>query len=32
MIVAATGFFDGVHSGHRMVIDKAVAMARESNG
>ena len=32
MIVAATGFFDGVHSGHRMVIDKAVEMAREGNG
>ena len=32
MIVAATGFFDGVHSGHRMVIDKAVAMAREAGG
>ena len=32
MIVAATGFFDGVHSGHRMVIDKAVALARENNG
>lgn len=32
MIVAATGFFDGVHSGHRMVIDKAVRMAREGNG
>ena len=32
MIVAATGFFDGVHSGHRMVIDKAVEMAREGSG
>ena len=32
MIVAATGFFDGVHSGHRMVIEKAVRMARESGG
>lgn len=32
MIVAATGFFDGVHSGHRMVIDKAVALAKENNG
>ena len=32
MIVAATGFFDGVHNGHRMVIDKAVALARENGG
>ena len=32
MIVAATGFFDGVHSGHRMVIEKAVEMAREAGG
>ena len=32
MIVAATGFFDGVHNGHRMVIDKAVEMARAAGG
>lgn len=32
MIVAATGFFDGVHLGHRMVIGKTCALAREKGG
>lgn len=32
MIVAATGFFDGVHIGHRAVIEKACAIAREKGG
>lgn len=27
MVVAATGFFDGVHKGHRVVIDKICALA-----
>ena len=29
MAVAATGFFDGVHLGHRQVIDQLCAVARE---
>lgn len=29
MAIAATGFFDGVHLGHRQVIDKMCALARE---
>ena len=29
MAVAATGFFDGVHLGHRKVIEKMCAVARE---
>lgn len=32
MIVAATGFFDGVHIGHRSVIEKACSIAREKGG
>jgi riboflavin kinase/FMN adenylyltransferase len=27
MVVAATGFFDGVHKGHRVVLDKICAIA-----
>ena len=29
-MVVATGFFDGVHIGHRLVIDRLVAEAKES--
>ncbi|HLS66529.1 MAG TPA: bifunctional riboflavin kinase/FAD synthetase [Pseudogracilibacillus sp.] len=29
--VAAIGFFDGLHNGHRAVIEKAVQIANESN-
>ena len=29
MAVAATGFFDGVHLGHKQVIDQLCAVARE---
>lgn len=29
MAIVATGFFDGVHSGHRSVISKMAALARE---
>lgn len=29
MAIIATGFFDGVHSGHRSVISKMAALARE---
>lgn len=29
--VAAFGFFDGVHQGHRTVIKKAITIAAESN-
>ena len=29
MVVATTGFFDGVHTGHRIVIDKLCEVARE---
>lgn len=29
MVVAATGFFDGVHLGHRKVIDQVCAVAKE---
>ncbi len=32
MIVAATGFFDGVHIGHRMVIEKTCSLARSGGG
>lgn len=32
MTIAATGFFDGVHLGHSMVISKCVEMARECGG
>ena len=28
-MIATTGFFDGVHSGHRLVIDRLVSAARE---
>ena len=28
-MIATTGFFDGVHSGHRLVIDRLVSLARE---
>ena len=28
-MVATTGFFDGVHLGHRLVIERLVSMARE---
>lgn len=29
MVVAATGFFDGVHLGHRIILDKVRSVARE---
>lgn len=29
MVVAATGFFDGVHLGHRFLVDRLVAVAKE---
>ena len=29
MVVAATGFFDGVHLGHRVILDKVCSVARE---
>lgn len=32
MVVAATGFFDGVHLGHRLVIETLVAAAKERGG
>lgn len=32
MVVAATGFFDGVHLGHRLVIGTLVATAKELGG
>ncbi|MBQ3439566.1 MAG: bifunctional riboflavin kinase/FMN adenylyltransferase [Bacteroidales bacterium] len=28
-MIATTGFFDGVHSGHRLVIDRLVSLAHE---
>ena len=28
-MIATTGFFDGVHCGHRLVIDRLVSLARE---
>ena len=28
-MIATTGFFDGVHSGHRLVIERLVSLARE---
>ena len=28
-MIATTGFFDGVHTGHRLVIERLVALARE---
>ena len=28
-MIATTGFFDGVHAGHRLVIERLVSMARE---
>jgi len=28
-MIATTGFFDGVHTGHRLVIERLVSMARE---
>ena len=31
MVVVATGFFDGVHLGHRLVISRLVRAARERN-
>lgn len=32
MVVVATGFFDGVHLGHRQIIDTLVRTARERGG
>jgi len=32
MVIAATGFFDGVHRGHRLVIDTLVKTARNTGG
>ena len=32
MVVVATGFFDGVHLGHRLVIDALVRKARQTGG
>ena len=32
MVIAATGFFDGVHRGHRFVIDTLVRTARNTGG
>ncbi|MCK9305792.1 MAG: bifunctional riboflavin kinase/FAD synthetase [Bacteroidales bacterium] len=32
MVVATTGFFDGVHKGHLSVIEKVYTLARESGG
>ena len=31
-VVAAAGFFDGVHQGHRKVIDQTISRARAING
>ena len=28
-MIATTGFFDGVHTGHRLVIERLVSLARE---
>ena len=32
MVVAATGFFDGLHLGHRKVIEKLTSIAAEQGG
>ena len=31
MVVAATGFFDGVHTGHRKVLEQLCALAHSEN-
>ncbi len=32
MVIASTGFFDGVHRGHRAVLDRVCSLAREQGG
>ncbi|NLB67821.1 MAG: bifunctional riboflavin kinase/FAD synthetase [Bacteroidales bacterium] len=32
MVVATTGFFDGLHLGHRKVLDKLISIAEEQRG